>query len=76
MLRDFVRTYVKRTRPRAMPLAAMAMKTQTHSFHIFYAGMTAMGSSLRPLGRLGAPLLLYYLAKLQPYHPILRLKVK
>ena len=48
MLRDFVRTHAERTRPRAMLLATMTMKTQTHGFPIFYVRMTAMGSTLRP----------------------------
>ena len=52
MLHDFVRTYVRRTRPRAMPLATMTMKTQTHGFPIFYVRMNLWGSTLRPFGPL------------------------
>ena len=58
MLHDFVRTYVRRTRPRAMPLATMTMKTQTHGFPIFYVRMKPMG--LRSAALRAAVELRYY----------------
>ena len=44
MLHDFVRTYVERTRPRAMPLATDDHENSNASnFLIFYVRMKPMG---------------------------------
>ena len=51
--------YVERTRPRAMPLATMTMKTQTHGFTNFPCSHETYGAPLcGPSGRLGAPLII------------------
>ena len=45
----------RRTRPRAMPLATMTMKTQTHGFLNFYLRTVVMGlrsAALRAAGEL------------------------
>ena len=45
----------RRTRPRAMPLATMTMKTQTHGFLNFYPRTIVTGlrsSALRAAGKL------------------------
>ena len=53
--------YVERTRPRAMPLATMTMKTQTHGFLNFYPCTVVMG--LRSAALRAAVELRYYLTK-------------
>ena len=57
-VRMYVCTYVEHTRPRAMPIATMTMKTQTHGFTIFHVCTTeTYGAPLcGPSGRLGAVL--------------------
>ena len=50
-----VRKYVRRTRPRVMPLATMTMKTQTHGVLNFYPCTIVMGlrsAALRAAGEL------------------------
>ena len=56
ILDDVVVVVIARcTRPRAMPLAAMTMKTQTHGFRNFYPCTIVMGlrwAALRASGEL------------------------
>ena len=54
-LGDVVVVVARRTRPRAMPLATMTMKTQTHGFRNFYLRTVVMGlrsAALRAAGEL------------------------
>ena len=55
ILGDVVVVVARRTRPRAMPLATMTMKTQTHGFPNFYLRTVVMGlrsAALRAAGEL------------------------
>ena len=52
-VRMYVRMYVERTRPLAMPLPTMTMKTQTHGFTNFPCSHETYG---KPMETYGAPL--------------------